>query len=101
MILQWCSLCPVLHCTRRRAGPLSFPPMLIDPEFRPVRESRPAANDVRRLLGHHDGWRVEIAVGDSREDRRVCHTQPFDAPDAAVAVQHRQRIVVSADLAST
>ena len=62
-----------------------------------ARERRAAEDVVGGLLADHDRRGVEVAVGDAREDRAVGDAQALDADDAALGVDHRQRVVAAAE----
>ena len=75
-------------------------PARIDPRFLVGRGERRAAEDVvGGLFAGHDRRRVEIAVGDAREDRGIGDAQAVDADDAAFRIDHAHRVVGAAHAA--
>jgi hypothetical protein len=57
-----------------------------------------AADHVGQLLGHHDGRRVEVAGHHLRHDRGIDDAQAFQPVHAALAVDHRHRVIGMAHL---
>src|SRR5262245_11269816 len=76
------------------ASPLAGAPARVDPRLEIGSRERVAAEDqIGGLLAGHDRWRIEIAVGHLREDRGVGDPKAVNADDAALRVDHRQRVV--------
>src|SRR5918999_6270687 len=51
------------------------------------------ANQIRRLLGDHDRWRIGVTAHDRRHDRRVHDPQRLDSVHAEMWIDDRHLIV--------
>ena len=51
------------------------------------------SNHVCRLFGNHNGWRIGIATDNRRHDRRIHNTQPIDAMDLQMVINHSHGVV--------
>src|SRR5919109_1739908 len=51
------------------------------------------ANQIRRLLGDHDRWRIGVTAHDRRHDRRVHDSQRLDSVHAEMWIDDRHLIV--------
>src|ERR1700724_2487893 len=67
-------------------------------KLRPARKrrlyARPrrVANQIRRLLGDHDRWRILVAAHNRRHDRRVYDPQSLDTTHSEMGIDDRRLI---------
>src|ERR1700730_14492448 len=53
---------------------------------------RAVANQIRRLLGDHDRWRIRVAAHNRRHDRRVYDPQSLDTMHSEMGIDDRRLI---------
>ena len=58
------------------------------------------ANQIRRLLGYHDCWRVRVAAHDRRHDRRVHDPQSLNSAHFQKGIDYRHLVIAHLACAS-
>ena len=75
-------------------SPVTHFPSGIDPRFEiGAGQGVPAQNMVGSLFTGHDRRRIEIAVGNAGEDRRIRYPQPVNADHPCVRVHYRAAVI--------